>query len=64
MARSISTSVRPRSYMVLRFHITALWQTGGNLGAYIGSTANPSSLVSADTTRLDSVVVPAGAREQ
>jgi len=38
----------------LSFHITALWQTGGNLGAYIGSIANPSGLVSADTTRLDS----------
>jgi len=38
----------------LKFHITALWQAGGNLGGYIGSVANPSSLVSADTTRLDS----------
>jgi porin len=38
----------------LKFHITALWQAGGNLGGYIGSIANPSSLVSADTTRLDS----------
>jgi porin len=38
----------------LKFHITALWQGGGNMGAYIGSIANPSSLVSADTTRLDS----------
>jgi carbohydrate-selective porin OprB len=38
----------------LTFHITALWQTGGNMGTYIGSIANPSSLVSADTTRLDS----------
>jgi porin len=38
----------------LKFHITALWQTGGNMGSYIGSIANPSSLVSADTTRLDS----------
>jgi porin len=38
----------------LTFHMTALWQGGGNLGTYIGSIANPSSLVSADTTRLDS----------
>ena len=38
----------------LTFHITALWQSGGNLGSYIGSIANPSSLVSADTARLDS----------
>lgn len=38
----------------LRFHITGLWQGGGNLGSYIGSIANPSSLVSRNTTRLDS----------
>lgn len=38
----------------LTFHITALWQAGGNMGTDIGSIANPSSLVSADTTRLDS----------
>ena len=38
----------------LKFHITALWQGGGNMGSYIGSIANPSSLVSANTTRLDS----------
>jgi carbohydrate-selective porin OprB len=38
----------------LTFHITALWQGGGNMGGDIGSIANPSSLVSADTTRLDS----------
>jgi porin len=38
----------------LTFHITGLWQAGGNLGTAIGSIANPSSLVSADTTRLDS----------
>src|SRR5580658_10242216 len=38
----------------LTFHITALWQAGGNMGTYIGSIANPSSLVSADTARLDS----------
>ena len=38
----------------LTFHVTALWQAGGNMGQYIRSVANPSSLVSADTTRLDS----------
>lgn len=38
----------------LTFHMTALWQAGGNMGSYIGSIANPSSLVSADTIRLDS----------
>lgn len=38
----------------LKFHITALWQGGGNMGTYIGSIANPSSLVSPNTTRLDS----------
>jgi carbohydrate-selective porin OprB len=38
----------------LRFHITGLWQGGGNMGAYIGSSANPSSLVSSNTARLDS----------
>lgn len=37
----------------LKFHITGLWQGGGNMGAYIGSIANPS-LVSANTARLDS----------
>lgn len=38
----------------LTFHVTGLWQFGGNLGADIGSLANPSGLVSAHTTRLDS----------
>jgi carbohydrate-selective porin OprB len=37
------------------FHITALWQNGGDLGTkYLGSIANPSSLVSSPTFRLDS----------
>jgi porin len=37
------------------FHITGLWQNGGNLGAeHLGSLANPSSLVSEPTYRLDS----------
>ena len=38
----------------LTFHVTGLWQFGGNLGAEIGALANPSGLVSAHTTRLDS----------
>jgi porin len=38
----------------LRFHATGLWQGGANLGAKIGTIANPSSLVSAHATRLDS----------
>lgn len=36
------------------FHITGLWQVGANLGAKIGTLANPSDLVSAHTIRLDS----------
>jgi len=38
----------------LRFYATGVWQTGANLGAKIGTLANPSDLVSAPTTRLDS----------
>jgi carbohydrate-selective porin OprB len=38
----------------LSFHATGLWQSGANLGANIGTVANPSDLVSAHTTRLDS----------
>jgi porin len=38
----------------LRFHATGLWQVGANLGGKIGTLANPSDLVSAHTTRLDS----------
>jgi porin len=38
----------------LSFHVTGLWQFGGNLGERIGVLANPSGLVSAHTTRLDS----------
>ena len=38
----------------LSFHITGLNQNGGNAGNNIGSVANPSSLVSAQTSRLDS----------
>ena len=38
----------------LRFHATGLWQTGSNLGARIGTLANPSDLVSLNAARLDS----------
>jgi porin len=36
------------------FHATALWQAGGNLGAYLGLLASPSGMSSGDTFRLDS----------
>ena len=42
------------SWQGLSFHTTGLWQSGANLGAKIGTLANPSDLVSAHTTRLDS----------
>lgn len=42
------------SWQGLSFHATGLWQTGANLGANIGTLANPSDLVSQHTTRLDS----------
>src|SRR5271163_1268088 len=38
----------------LFFHITAVWQGGGNLGAYLGAITGPSGLASANTCRLDS----------
>ena len=38
----------------LTFHVTGLNQNGGNAGQNIFSLANPSSLVSSQTTRLDS----------
>ena len=38
----------------LTFHMTGLWQGGGNLGTYLGVIANPSSMASANTFRLDS----------
>jgi porin len=38
----------------LYFHATALWQGGGNLGAYLGLLTNPSGMSSANTCRLDS----------
>ena len=36
------------------FHITAAWQTGANLGSYLGLLANPTSLASGNVFRLDS----------
>ena len=36
------------------FHMTAAWQTGANLGPYLGLIANPTSLASGNTFRLDS----------
>lgn len=42
------------SWNGLTFHITGLWQFGANLGADLGALANPSGLVSAHATRLDS----------
>src|SRR5229473_678131 len=38
----------------LYFHATALWQGGGNLGAYLGLLTSPSGMSSMNTTRLDS----------
>lgn len=38
----------------LSFHATGLWQSGVDLGTKIGTLANPSDLVSAHATRLDS----------
>jgi len=38
----------------LYFHATALWQAGGNLGAYLGTLTSPSGMSSANTCRLDS----------
>src|SRR6267143_231875 len=38
----------------LYFHVTALWQDGGNLGAYLGLLTSPSGMSSAHTFRLDS----------
>jgi porin len=38
----------------LFFHATALWQGGGNLGAYLGLLTSPSGMSSMNTTRLDS----------
>ena len=38
----------------LYFHSTAVWQTGGNLGTYLGTLAGPSGMASGNTFRLDS----------
>jgi porin len=38
----------------LYFHATALWQGGGNLGAYLGLLTSPSGMSSLNTCRLDS----------
>jgi carbohydrate-selective porin OprB len=38
----------------LYFHATALWQGGGNLGAYLGLLTSPSGLSSMNACRLDS----------
>ncbi len=38
----------------LYFHATALWQGGGNLGAYLGLLSSPSGMSSMNTCRLDS----------
>lgn len=38
----------------LYFHATALWQGGGNLGAYLSLLTSPSGMSSMNTTRLDS----------
>jgi hypothetical protein len=36
------------------FHMTAVWQGGGNLGSDLGLIGNPSSMVSMNAFRLDS----------
>jgi porin len=38
----------------LKFHMAAMWQAGGNLAAYIGAIANPSSNAGFNLFRLDS----------
>ena len=38
----------------LLFHITAPWQTGANLGSYLGTIAGRSGMASANCFRLDS----------
>jgi porin len=38
----------------LKFHMAAMWQAGGNLSAYIGAIANPSSNAGFNLMRLDS----------
>jgi porin len=38
----------------LTFHITAVWQGGGNLGTYLGTITGPSGMASENSFRLDS----------
>ncbi len=38
----------------LTIHITGLWQTGANLGAYLGTAISPSAFTSFNSFRLDS----------
>jgi porin len=38
----------------LHFHMTGLWQGGGNLGKYLGLLTSPSGMSSMNTCRLDS----------
>jgi carbohydrate-selective porin OprB len=38
----------------LYFHMTGLWQAGGNLGKYLGLLTSPSGMSSMNTCRLDS----------
>ena len=38
----------------LYFHSTAVWQTGANLGTYLGTLTGPSGMASGNTFRLDS----------
>jgi len=42
------------------FPATALWQAGGNLGAYLGLLTSPSGMSSGDTFRLDSWWIESG----
>lgn len=42
------------SWQGLTFHATGVWQFGGNIGALLGTIANPSGMASAHTARLDS----------
>ena len=49
-----STSARWLVSTDLYFHATALWQGGGNLGAYLGLLTSPSGMSSVNTCRLDS----------
>jgi porin len=38
----------------LYFHATAVWQTGANVGSYLGTLTGPSGMASGNTFRLDS----------